>query len=194
MGAGRSGRCHRAREGHHAVASLRRDRSARAAVEPAENVEIVADRFRRRCGFVESRDFAVTPIAGSRRSLGSADRYRICLIAIARLRSCGPRAALLLIVRGSTASQREAPARDCWFRRRAVVSARAPARRRGRCANTPKSRCASNGGMNTVDFGYFVGVVPNVGYPSADQTSVVPRLIDAPVCGPVCATAVCHER
>jgi hypothetical protein len=29
----------------------------------------------------------------------SASDYRICLIAIARLRSCGPRAALLLIVR-----------------------------------------------------------------------------------------------
>jgi hypothetical protein len=56
-------------------------------------------------------------------------------------------------------------------------------------AQIRESRCASNGGMKSVDFGRLVGVIPNGGLSCGGQATVVPRLIDAPVCGPVCATA-----
>ena len=48
--------------------------------------------------------------------------------------------------------------------------------------------------MNTADFGPLIGVVPIFTLPDDRSDSVLPRLIDAPVCGPVCATASMEGR
>ena len=54
---------------------------------------------------------------------------RITPIRAARRRRRGDRSRCSFLSRGSSTSRRVAPAGDCWFRRRAVVSASAPARR-----------------------------------------------------------------
>jgi hypothetical protein len=51
-----------------------------------------------------------------------------------------------------------------------------------------KSRCTSNRRMNSADLPLLVGGIPRDRRSASDPTSVVPRLIDAPVCAPVCAT------
>ncbi len=52
-----------------------------------------------------------------------------------------------------------------------------------------RNSCTGNGGTKLPDLACFVGVVPTKSRFPFDATSVVPRLIDAPVCGSVCATA-----
>ena len=104
-------------------------------------------------------------------------------------------ASVLTVAGLATASDEDhgPPARDRFLprfcirgKRQRPVRYRLPWTLSRKCA---KSDCGSNGGTSTPDFARLFGTKPTRRPLWATLGTVIPRLIDAPVCGSVCATA-----